>query len=54
MKKSFEGAAIAHGLYSCCGFDSKNRHFNRSFRTKKAAQKFLAAMRRGDDTVERY
>lgn len=43
-----------HGLLQARGFDAFGRHFNRSFSTRKAAESFLSAMRRGDNRIKRY
>lgn len=42
-----------HDLWQARGFDAHGLHFNRAFRSKRACEKFLTAMRRGDN-VERY
>ena len=43
-----------HGMLQARGFDAFGRHFNRAFSTRKAAESFLSAMRRGDIRIERY
>lgn len=43
-----------HGLWQARGYTAFETHFNRAFRTKREASKFIGAMMRGDLSVERY
>jgi len=42
-----------HGVWQCRGFNTNGLHFNKAFRTKREALKFLTSMKRGDN-LERY
>ncbi len=43
-----------NGVWQARGFTAFETHFNRAFRTKREAEKFIGAMMRGDLSVDRY
>lgn len=45
---------LGHGVWQARGYDAFERHYNRAFKSKRAALSFISAMRRGDLSVERY
>lgn len=45
---------MQHGVWQARGFNAEGNHFNRAFKTKAKAAKFIASMRRAGSTAERY